>query len=99
MNSLILNAIVVGDPKLSETKAGAQKALFQISTDGRDMRLHFQCVAFGTPAQVAATMFDGDEILLAGRLVANTATRGVSVVVHSLEILSEEEPESDPPPQ
>jgi single-stranded DNA-binding protein len=95
MNSLILNAIVVGDPKLSVTKADATKALFQISTDGRDMPLHFQCVCFGAPAQVAAGMYDGDEILISGRLVANTVTRGITLVVHSMEILSSNQPEGE----
>jgi single-stranded DNA-binding protein len=88
MNSMMLSANIVGDVKMSETKDGAAKALFRISPDGRDMPLHIQCVVFGTAAQIAAGIFDGDLVMISGRLVENTATRGVSLVVHGIEILS-----------
>jgi single-stranded DNA-binding protein len=97
MNSIILNANVVTAPKMTQTKNGSWKAMFQVSTDGRDMLLHFSCVCFGATADIASELREGEEILISGRLVANTATRGVSLVVHALEILSSDEELEDEP--
>jgi single-stranded DNA-binding protein len=99
MNSIILNGNIAGDVKVSETKDGARKAAFQLSTDGRDLALYFRCVCFGTPAGVAASLVDGDEVLITGRLVANTMTKGITLVIHSMEILSSNQPEPEPEPQ
>jgi hypothetical protein len=35
MNSIILNGVVTAAPQISVTKSGARKALFQLSTDGK----------------------------------------------------------------
>ena len=98
MNSVILNGNIVADPQISVTKSGARKALFQLSTDGKDMPLYFKCVAFGVPADTATELFAGDEILATGRLTANVTTRGITLVIHALELLREAEPESEPQP-
>ncbi len=98
MNSLILNGILADNPQISETKDGARKAKFQLKTDGKDLPLYFQCVAFGVPANAATEIYAGDEILAAGRLVANVATRGITLVIHALELLHEAEPEPQTQP-
>lgn len=95
VNSIILNGHMTAAPQISVTKNGARKALFQLKTDGKDMPLHFKCVAFGVPADTASELFAGDEVLAAGRLTANVATRGITLVVHALELLHEAEPEGE----
>jgi hypothetical protein len=90
MNSLILNGIVVGAPKMSETSTGAPKSIMTISTDGKDLPLYFHVLSFGLPAIAASKLVDGDAILLSGRMVASTLTKTMSIVAHSIENLFDE---------
>ena len=99
MNSLILNGILADDPQITETKDGARKATFVLKTDGKSIPLHFKCVAFGVPANAATEIFAGDEILATGRLTANVMTKGITLVIHALELLREAEPEGEPQTQ
>jgi hypothetical protein len=73
VNSLILNGVVVGNPKASQTKEGAAKCVFVVETDGRDLPLRFNVLAFGGPGETASKLIDGDEILLSGRMVGPEA--------------------------
>ena len=90
MNSVILNANVVGNPKISQTQNGATKAVFTVQTDGRDLPLYFQIVAFGNPAETASRLLDGDEILISGRMVASAVTKTMSIIANGIEVLTEE---------
>jgi len=95
MNSVILNGVVSSHPKTSETKDGALKTTFTISTDGRDLPLHFTVLSFGNPASTASKLIEGDEILVSGRLVASSITKTMSIVANSIEILFENGEEND----
>lgn len=94
MNSVIMSAVVVRYPKTSETKDGALKCAFTVTTDGRDLPLHFQVVCFGNAAQTASTLVAGDEVLLSGRLTASAITRRMSIIAHAVELLFEAEDEA-----
>lgn len=88
MNVITLSGSAVGSPKEGATKDGRPKTVFTVSTDGGDLPLRFGCVAFGPSAEKAATLAEGDEILLTGRLAANALYRSMTVTVSSLEILN-----------
>src|SRR2546430_4458975 len=89
MNSLILNGVVVGNPKASQTKEGATKCVFVVEIDGRDLPLRFTVVAFGGPGETAGSLVDGDEILLSGRMVASVPTKTMSIIANNIEFLTE----------
>lgn len=95
MNALILNGVVVNHPKTSETKDGALKTTFTISTDGRDLPLHFSVLSFGNAASTASKLIQGDEVLVSGRLVASLITKTMSIVANSIEILFENGEQND----
>jgi len=90
MNSLILNGVVVGDPKATQTKEGAAKCVFVVGTDGKDLPLRVTVIAFGGPAEAAASLLDGDEILLAGRMVASAFNKTMAIVANAVEVLEEQ---------
>ena len=95
MNSIILSGVVASHPKTSETKDGALKTTFTISTDGRDLPLHFTVLSFGNRAGTASKLVQGDEVLLSGRLVASAPTRTMSIVANSIEFLFENGEQND----
>ena len=91
MNSLILNGVVVGDPKATTTKEGAAKCVFVVETDGKDLPLRFTVIAFGNPAEMASKFLDGDEVLIAGRMVASAFNKTMAIVANAVELLYESE--------
>src|SRR5437879_5293487 len=95
MNSLILNGVVVGNPKASQTKEGATKCVFVVETDGRDLPLRFNVLAFGGPGETASKLLDGDEILLSGRMVASVPSKTMSIIANNIEVLAEENPTTE----
>jgi hypothetical protein len=90
MNAVIMQGVVVGPPKTSETSTGALKSVFTLSTDGKDLPLYFHVLSFGLPAIAASKLVDGDAVLLNGRLVASAHTRTMSIVAASIENLFDE---------
>src|SRR5712692_4121728 len=90
MNSLILNGVMVGDPKATTTKEGAAKCVFVVETDGKDLPLRFTVIAFGGPAEAASKLLDGDEILIAGRMVASAFNKTMAIVANAVELLFDE---------
>jgi len=91
MNALILNGVLVGDPRMSVTKDGATKAVFTVACDGKDLPLHFACLAFGYQGETVRSLRDGDEILLSGRMTASAVTKTMAIIANSIEILVERE--------
>jgi len=89
MNTVTMNGRMVGPPKEGSTQTGTPKAIFLIETDGGELPLRFSCICFGSNADLAGKLAEGDELLLAGKMTASahTAYRAMTVVVTNLEIL------------
>jgi single-stranded DNA-binding protein len=93
VNSLILNGRVVGGIKSSQTKTGVPKTIFVIETDGKDLPLRFSIVAFGQAADAANKLYEGDEVLIGGRLAADSNTKTMSIIATAIELFyTPEEP-------
>jgi hypothetical protein len=86
VNSIILNARVIGNIKSTYTKGGVPKSHLVVETDGRDLPLRFSIVAFGNSADAAAKLYDGDEVLISGRLAADANTKTMSVIANAIEL-------------
>lgn len=94
MNILTLNGFALSNAVARENGRGTLKTNFTVETDGGELPLRFNCIAFGTSAERAAKIIEGDEVILSGRLNANAATKKMTVVVNSIEILTEDSEEN-----
>jgi single-stranded DNA-binding protein len=90
MNVLTLNGFALSNAATRQNERGTLKTVFNVETDGGELPLHFSCIAFGTSAERAAKIVEGDEVLLSGRLNANAATKKMTVVVNTVEIMTED---------
>jgi hypothetical protein len=90
MNVITMSARAVGSPKQSATQSGTTKTLFVVETDGGELPLRFSCVAFGSCAEKAASLAEGDEVFLTDRMTASAFGRSMTLVVNGMEILNGE---------
>jgi hypothetical protein len=86
VNAIILNGRVIGNPKASLARNGVAKTIVIVETDGRDLPLRFTCIGFGYAANAASKVVDGDEVLVCGRLAADSNTKTMSVICNSIEL-------------
>jgi|SRR5437867_13421504 len=89
MNVLAMNAFALGNAVARTNEQGTPKTIFTVETDA-ELPLRFNCIAFGSSAERASKIVEGDEVLLSGKLTTNAATKKMTVVVNAIEILTEE---------
>jgi hypothetical protein len=96
MNSVTMVGEVVGAPIITQGLNNKTKAVFVIETDGKGSVLAFNCLAYGPAAETAGNMYDGDRILLTGRIIADHHRKSMLIVANAIEILTME-PEGEGP--
>ena len=89
MNAVILTGTICGKIDRTPSKNGLSKLCFKVRTDGKELDLHFLCLAFGDAAQ--SDIVEGDEVLLLGTLQASAFNKTMALNARSIQVIYEAE--------
>jgi hypothetical protein len=102
MNSVTMVGVVAGAATITRGLNNRTKVVFTLEIDGKGTLLPFNCIAYGPAAEVAGDMYDGDRVLLTGRIIADNHRKSMLIIANAIEILTlepEDEDEAAPQPQ
>jgi len=89
LNVFTFTGRVIGNPQNGHTRAGKATCTFIVESDREadDLPLRFTCVTFAGVAEQAAEITPDDHLFLSGKIVGNSFTRAMNVIVNHIKFL------------